>query len=94
MWLANKRAVSPSTHHQALSALLFLYKGVLNIGLPWLDEIGRPKARDHLPTVLSRDEIERLFSFMDGETSLLAKLLYGTGMRRLGCRPHHHPGRH
>lgn len=81
MWLANKREVSPSTHRQALSALLFLYKEVLNIELPWLDEIGRPKVRGRLPTVLSRDEVERLFTFMDGEVALLAKLLYGTGMR-------------
>ena len=81
MWLANRREVSPSTHRQALSALLFLYKEVLTIELPWLDEIGRPKARERLPTVLSRNEVERLFSFMDGETALRAKLLYGTGMR-------------
>ena len=80
-WLASERAVAPATHRQALSALLFLYKDVLGIELPWLDEIGRPKARERLPTVLSRDEVERLLSFLDGEVALLAKLLYGTGMR-------------
>jgi len=81
MWLANERGVSPSTHRQALSAILFLYKEVLDIELPWLDEIGRPKARERLPTVLSRDEIGRILALMDGEIALLAKLLYGTGMR-------------
>jgi site-specific recombinase XerD len=80
-WLANVRRVSASTHRQALSAILFLYKEVLDTELPWLDEIGRPKAREHLPTVLSRTEIEQILSVMDGEMALLAKLLYGTGMR-------------
>ena len=81
MWLANERGVAPSTHRQALSAILFLYKEVLDIELPWLNEIGRPKARERLPTVLSRDEIGRILAVMDGEIALLAKLLYGTGMR-------------
>jgi integrase len=81
MWLANERGVSPSTHRQALSAIPFLYKAVLDIELPWLDEIGRPKARERSPTVLSRDEIGRILALMDGEIALLAKLLYGTGMR-------------
>jgi integron integrase len=86
-WLAKDRGVSSSTHRQALSAILFLYKEVLDVELPWLDEIGRPKAREHLPTVLSRGEIEQILSVMDGEIALPAKLLYGTGMRlREGLR--------
>lgn len=80
-WLACQRSVSASTHRQALSALLFLYKEVPDIELPWLDEIGRPRAPERLPTVLSRDEVERLFALIDGEVGLLARLLYGTGMR-------------
>ena len=80
-WLAGKRQVSSSTHRQALAALLFLYKEVLDMELPWLGEIGRPRARERLPTVLSRDEIERLLAMMDGEVGLLARLLYCTGMR-------------
>lgn len=80
-WLACQRSVSPSTHRQALSAILFLYKEVLEIELPWLDEIGRPRARERLPTVLSRNEVERMLSLMEGEVGLLARLLYGTGMR-------------
>ena len=86
-WLANDKGVSSSTHRQALSAILFLYKEVLGSELPWLDEIGRPKARERLPTVLSRTEIEQILSVMDGELALVAKLLYGTGMRlREGLR--------
>ena len=87
MWPANDRRVSAATHRQALSAILFLYKEELDAELPWLDEIGRPKARERLPTVLSRTEVEQILSVMDGETALLAKLLYGTGMRlREGLR--------
>ncbi len=82
-WLASERQVSPATHSQALSALLFLYQKVLNIPLPWMDDIGRPKRERRLPAVLSRDEVLRvLHAFGDGNAhGLLAELLYGTGMR-------------
>lgn len=80
-FLACRRGVAAATHRQALSALLFLYKEVLGIELPWLDEIGRPKARERLPAVLTGDEVSRLLSFLEGEVALLARLLYGTGMR-------------
>ncbi|NMF96005.1 integron integrase [Aromatoleum toluolicum] len=80
-WLASERAVAPSTHTQALSALLFLYREVLGIDLPWLNEIGRPKQRERVPVVLSRGEVSRLLVAMDGEAHDLARLLYGTGMR-------------
>jgi integron integrase len=79
--LATQRKVSVSTHRQALSALLFLYKEVLGHDLPWLDEIGRPQGKRRIPSVLTALEVERLLSFMDGECGLLARLLYGTGMR-------------
>jgi integron integrase len=80
-WLAAERQVSASTHRQALSALLFLYGQVLNVELPWLGEIGRPRQVKRLPVVLSADEVRRIFQFMDGEHLLMAKLLYGTGLR-------------
>ena len=80
-WLANDRQVAPSTHTQALSALLFLYREVLRIDLPWLKEIGRPKQRERVPVVLSRTEVTRLLSVMEGTEGDLARLLYGTGMR-------------
>lgn len=55
--LANERSVSPSTHRQALSAILYLYKEVLGQELPWLGEIGRPPVRKRIPVVLTMDEI-------------------------------------
>ncbi len=82
-WLATERQVAPATHGQALSALLFLYQKVLNIPLPWMEEIGRPKGQRRLPVVLSRDEVAGVLAAL-GEGSahrLLAELLYGTGMR-------------
>ncbi len=80
--LATERRVSVSTHRQALSALLYLYKEVLSQDLPWLGEIGRPVPTKRIPSVLTKDEIQRVLSLMAGETGLLARLLYGTGMRR------------
>ena len=79
--LATERKVSASTHRQALSALLFLYQEVLGLKLPWLDEIGRPIQRKRIPAVLTVAEVERLLALMDGQTGLVARLLYGTGMR-------------
>jgi integrase len=79
--LANERNVAPSTHNQALSALLFLYREVLDIDLPWMDEIGRPKKRERVPVVLSRTEVSRLLGMIEGIEGDLARLLYGTGMR-------------
>ncbi len=80
-WLAAERRVSASTHRQALSALLFLYGEVLGVELPWLDGISRPRQVKRLPVVLSADEVKRIFRFMEGEHLLMAKLLYGTGLR-------------
>ncbi len=71
-WLANDRQVAPSTHTQALSALLFLYREVLRIDLLWLKEIGRPKQRERVPVVLSRTEVTRLLSVMEGTEGDLA----------------------
>jgi integron integrase len=79
--MANERKVSASTHNQALSAILFLYREVLNIDLPWLNNIGRPHQTKRIPTVLTRDEVASLLVQMEGTTALLARLLYGTGMR-------------
>jgi len=79
--LANERHVSASTHNQALSALLFLYRAVLQQDLPWLDRIERPKRPRHLPVVLTVDEVAAALANLEGEHALLARLLYGTGMR-------------
>ena len=75
--LANERRVSVSTHNQALSALLFLYREVLAIDLPWLTEVQRPTRPRRIPSVLTKAEVASLL----GAMALLAKLLYGTGMR-------------
>jgi integron integrase len=81
--LATIRKVSPSTHRQALSALLFLYGQVLCMDLPWLKDIGRPPDRKRLPAVLTVPQVHALLGAMEGEVeALLAALLYGTGMRK------------
>ena len=79
--LATERKVSASTHNQALSALLFLYREVLEENLPWLTDINRPTQVRRIPSVLTKDEVAGLLAVMDGEAALLARLLYGTGMR-------------
>jgi integron integrase len=84
-WLADDRQVSPSTHNQALSALLFLYQKVLGLNLPWMSDVGRPREQRRLPVVLSHDEVARLLTGLgeEGPQRLLGELLYGTGMRLL-----------
>lgn len=79
--LANERQVSPATHRQALNALLFLYRQVLAMELPWMQQIGRPPERKRIPVVLTQDEIQRVLSMMAGEEAVLARLLYGAGLR-------------
>lgn len=83
--LATERNVAASTQNQALSALLFLYREVLRVDLPWMASILRAKRPRRLPTVLSVDEARKLLSMMDGRTWLMASLLYGTGMRLMEC---------
>ena len=79
--LAVRRQVSASTQNQALSALLFLYKHVLRIELPWLDDVVRAKRPERLPVVLTREETQRLLALLEGEVALVAGLLYGAGLR-------------
>lgn len=79
--LATERHVSASTHNQALSAILFLYREVLSIDLPWLDGINRPTRKPRIPAVLTQAEVAGVLAQMDGITAVLARLLYGTGMR-------------
>lgn len=82
-WLANRHGASVSTHRQALSALVFLYKQVLGIDLPWLQEIGRPRVPKRLPVVMSRIEVQHLLQATTGQHQLVFRLLYGTGMRKM-----------
>jgi site-specific recombinase XerD len=82
--LAVERHVAASTQTQALSALLFLYKEVLGVELPWLSELTRAKRPARLPTVLTREEVRLLLRCVDEPTlALVIRLLYGTGMRLL-----------
>jgi integron integrase len=77
--------VSASTQNQALSALLFLYREVLQQELPWMDGIHRAKRPKRLPVVLSREEVAALLGEMEGVTWLMASLLYGAGLRLMEC---------
>ena len=84
-FLANERSVAAATQNQALSALLFLYGKVLEVRLPWLDALVRAKRPVRLPVVLTEREVERLLAQMDGVTGLMARLIYGTGLRLREC---------
>ena len=81
--LAVDRNVAASTQNQAKSALLFLYREVLHIQLPWLDEVIAAKMSKRLPVVLTQTETRHLLNAMSGTMGLVASLLYGTGMRLL-----------
>ena len=80
-WLAVERHVSVSTHRQALSALLFLYRQVFGQQLPWMDALDRPQRKPRLPVVLTPAEVRAVLALLEGTHAVLAQLLYGTGMR-------------
>src|SRR5947208_5783064 len=77
--------VAASTQNQALSALLFLYRDVLEVDLPWLDGVVRAKRPERLPVVLTRHEVRPVLERLDGVPRLMACLLYGAGLRVLEC---------
>ncbi len=77
--------VAASTQRQALSAILFLYREVLKIDPPWIEDIVRARQPKRLPTVLSREEVATLLARLEGTVQLIVLLLYGTGMRILEC---------
>ncbi len=79
--LAVRKRVSASTQNQALAALLFLYKQVLKLDLPWLGEVVRAKKPVHLPVVLTVLEVQQVLAQLHGDLWLIASLLYGSGMR-------------
>lgn len=81
--LAVRGRVSASTQNQALAALLFLYREVLDLDFPWLDELVRAKQPQRLPAVLSREEVRAVLARMGGDPRLVACLLYGSGLRLL-----------
>ena len=84
-YLAVERNVAASTQSQAKSALLFLYKEVLELALPWLDNVEEAKKPKRLPEVLNVKEVEGLLGQLSDTTGLMARLIYGTGMRLMEC---------
>jgi integrase len=80
-YLNNDRHVTGSTYSQALCALVFLYKEVLGIELPWIEGVSRPKRS----TVLTQTEVRLVLGQMSGVYQLIARMLYGTGMRLFEC---------
>jgi len=79
--LAVNKNVAPSTQNQALSALVFMYKQVLEIEPPWVENAVRAKPRKNLPVVLTKVEVQRLLKELRPSFQLIGRLLYGTGMR-------------
>ncbi|HUP50116.1 MAG TPA: integron integrase [Thermoanaerobaculia bacterium] len=81
--LAVDSRVSASTQTQALCAILFLYRVVLGDALPWIDDLVRAKRPERLPVVLTRDEVASVLRRIVGTPNLVARLLYGSGLRLL-----------
>ncbi|MGQ0652727.1 MAG: integron integrase [Betaproteobacteria bacterium] len=81
--LASVGQVAASTQNQALSAVLFLYREVLGVELPWLEGIVRAKRPARLPMVLTESEVRSLLARLDGVRGLVVSLLYSSGMRLL-----------
>ena len=84
-YLAIEKDVAASTQNQAFSALLFLYRDVLDMRLEWLDGVVRAKRPKLLPVVLTRDEVHAVFRHLHGENLTAAMLMYGAGLRVLEC---------
>jgi integron integrase len=84
-WLATNRRVSASTQNQALSAVLFLYRGVLHIEIGAIEHVPRARMPVRVPVVLSRDEVARIMKHLDGVTWIIVALLYGAGLRLHEC---------
>jgi integrase len=83
--LATARRVGASTQNQALSALLFLYRGVLGRDLEYIEGVVRAKTARNLPVVLTKLEVRTLLGVLAGVPSLMATLLYGSGLRLMEC---------
>lgn len=83
--LATRGKVAASTQNQALSAILFLYKKVLEIDLPWMDDIVRARRPVRVPVVLTQGEVARVLAAMTGKYWLMASILYGSGLRLAEC---------
>lgn len=83
--LAVEGGVAAATQNQALSAILFLYRHVLDEPLPWIQDIVRARRPERLPVVLTPEEVRSVLSSVEGTAHLVALLLYGAGLRLLEC---------
>mgnify|MGYP003633602743 CR=1 FL=1 len=83
--LAVKRKVSASTQNQALNALVFFYKHVMQEPLGDITQSVRAKQPKKLPTILSRDEVRKILSVLKGDNQLIGAILYGSGLRLMEC---------
>jgi integron integrase len=81
--LAAEREVAAATQNQALNAIVFLYREVLGLELGRIGEIERPRRKPKLPSVLTKEEVQRVLTAVAPEYQLICRLLYGTGMRLL-----------
>ena len=84
-YLAVERNVAASTQNQAFNALLFLYRQVLEIELEFPIDAIRARQPRHLPTVLTKAEVDKVIALIPGTNQLVAKLLYGSGLRLAEC---------
>jgi integron integrase len=83
--LAVRGNVSASTQNQALNAILFLYREVLGLQLPWIENVQRAKHSTHLPVVLTKQEIRALLAQLEGTVWLMTSMVYGGGLRLQEC---------
>lgn len=83
--LAKNENVSSATQNQALQSILFVYKQIINKDIGWIEEIKFAQRKKHLPSVLNKPEINGIFNHLTGNALLIARLLYGSGMRLGEC---------
>ena len=83
--LAVRGQVAAATQNQALNAILFLYREVLKIELPWIDNVQSAKRVQHIPVVLTRTEVRSLLAHLEGVAWLMGSITYGGGLRLLEC---------
>lgn len=83
--LAVKKKVSASTQNQAMSAILFLYREVLDKEIGWMDTLERAKLPQRLPVVLTESEVRDVLGQLEGRHWLMSSLLYGAGLRLMEC---------
>lgn len=77
--------VAPATQNQALHAILFLFREVLQIDLPYVGSLEKSRKEPRLPVVFTRDEVKAILAQLNGEKWLMASLLYGSGLRLIEC---------